>query len=333
MPTFPTLMDSLGQIAQTRTLARHGARRADVERALRDGELTRVRRGWFATAKADADQLRAVALGGRIGCVSALRRWGVWSGVGDTLHIQVAANAARLRREAGRSSSSTARGVWHPSIDPQLTATSEVRLAGVGEPTVHWNELTGTGGLDWIVSPGQALAQALLCQDDEHAIACMDSILRRGVLKRIEVERVVAALPHRIRGLLTELTPEADSGWESIFITRVRRGGYSVVAQPEVVGVGRLDGIIEDCVGFEVNGMEFHSGNEAVLRDTGRVLGAQGLGMMMLTVNPPHIHTHWKSTWATVVRVVEDAQALRALRHPRGVPLTDAELAHISGQN
>ena len=55
MPTFPTLMDSLGQIAQTRTLARHGARRADV-RALRDGELTRVRRGWFATAKADADR-------------------------------------------------------------------------------------------------------------------------------------------------------------------------------------------------------------------------------------------------------------------------------------
>ena len=187
--------------------------------------------------------------------------------------------------------------------------------------------------MDWIVSPGQALAQALLCQDDQHAIACMDSILRRGVLKRIEVERVVAALPHRIRGLLTELTPEADSGWESIFITRVRRGGYSVVAQPEVVGVGRLDGIIEDCVGFEVNGLEFHSGHAEVLRNTDRVLAAHNLGLPVLSVDPPHIHTHWASTWSTIVRVVEDTRALRALRHPRGIPLTDAELAHISGQN
>ncbi|TFV98735.1 hypothetical protein [Orlajensenia leifsoniae] len=106
-----------------------------------------------------------------------------------------------------------------------------------------------------------------------------------------------------------------------------------MIAQPEIHGIGHLDGIIEDCVGFEVNGLEFHGGNEAVLRDTGRVLGAQSLGMMMLTVNPPHIHTHWKSTWATVVRVVEDAIALRELRHSRGVPLSDAELAHISGRN
>ncbi|MEL4318763.1 hypothetical protein WJX64_07110 [Leifsonia sp. YIM 134122] len=293
----------------------------------------RVRRGWFATAKADADQLRTVALGGRIGCVSALRRWGVWSGLGDTLHIQVAANAARLRRDAGRSSTSTAQGVWHPSIDPRLTATREMRLAGAGEPIVHWNGLSGTGGLDWIVAPGQALAQALLCQNDEHAIACMDSVPRRGILKRHQEEQVVAELPHRIRGLTTELTPQADSGWESIFITRVRRGGYSVVAEPEIVGVGHLDGIIEDCVGFEVNGLEFHSGPADVLRDTDRVLAAQNLGLPMISVNPQHIHTHWPSTWSTVVRVVEDARALRELRWRQAVTPFETGPAHDSGQN
>lgn len=327
-------MDSLGQIAQTSTLSLHGLRREDIERALRAGQLTRVRRGWFATERADADQLRAVALGGRIGCVSALRRWGVWSGEGDRLHIHVATNAARLRRDAGKQAASTAAGVWHPSIDSRLTPEDGVRLARTGDPIVHWAAVGGDGGLDWIVSPHQALAQALLCQNDEHAIACLDSVIRRGVLKPTDVEHVVRGLPRRLHGLLSELTPNADSGWESIFITRVRRGGYSVIAQPEVYGVGRLDGIIEDCVGFEINGLEFHSSNDQILRDTERVLGAQSLGLAMLTINPPHIHTHWASTWSTVARVVEDARSLRDLRWRTTVTkLDDVLRPHNSGWN
>ncbi|MET0783521.1 MAG: hypothetical protein ABWY53_04275, partial [Leifsonia flava] len=296
------------------TLAAHGIRRADIATALNTGELRRLRRGWFATPIADVDQLRAVALGGRLGCVSALRRWGVWSGAGDDLHVTVPRSASHLSLDSDTERYSTRPALWHPSIDRRLTQGQSIRLASRTRPIVHWAEHPNPERrLDWIVSAHQALSQAVLCQDEENAIACLDSAIRHGVIRAKEARSILDALPARLHPLGRELTPTADSGWDSIAITRIRRGGFAVRSQAEIAGVGRLDGLIEDCVGLEVNGLGFHAGATAVQRDVNRVLVAQRLGIPTITVTPRHVSDDWPATWETIVRVVTDEM----LRHGR----------------
>lgn len=327
MPQILPLMTSLGQVAPARALARFGISRSELLRALNDGSLVRVRRGWFATAHADSDQLRAISLGGRIGCVSALRRWGVWSGSGDELHVQLAPNASRLRHASAVAIRTNQPGVWHPRAREKLRQGRTLRLATAGTPVLHWSELRGvTSGHarevgsvrspDWIVPPALALAQALLCQNEEHALACLDSSIQTHLFELPAVHELIAALPQRLHGLVEEITPQAESGWETIAIRRVRHGGYRVRPQVEIPGVGRYDALIEECVGLEVNGLEFHSGRDEVLRDTGRVLGAQLWGLPTISINPFHIEKDWPATWQAIVRIVERERALISLRVP-----------------
>lgn len=321
------LMTSLGHVAQARTLAHFGISRGELLRALGDGSLMRVRRGWFATTHADSDQLRTVSLGGRIGCVSALRRWGVWSGSGDALHVQLAPNASRLRHSSGAAIRTDRPGVWHPLAREKLKQGRALRLAAAGTPVLHWSglrnvasgharEIGSVRSPDWIVPPALALAQALLCQNEEHALACLDSSIQTHLFELPAVQELIAALPQRLHGLVEEITPQAESGWETISIRRVRRGGYRVGPQVEIPGVGRYDALVEECVGLEVNGLEFHSGRDEVLRDTGRVLGAQIWGLPTISITPFHIQNDWPATWQAIVRTVERERALISLRLP-----------------
>lgn len=327
MPPLFALMTSLGHVAQARTLAHFGVARSELLRALDGGSLSRVRRGWFATPCADSDQLRAVWLGGRIGCVSALRRWGVWSGSGDALHIQLAPNASRLRLADLGAAHADRPGVWHPFARQKLRQEQTLRLATAGEPALHWTALSDGASSyarsagsarspDWIVPPAVALAQALLCQNEEHALACLDSAIHTHLLDPAAVHELVARLPQRLHGLVEEITPQAESGWETITIRRVRHGGYRVRPQVEIPGVGRYDALIEECVGLEVNGLEFHSGGDEVLRDTGRVLGAQLWGLPTIALTPFHVQNDWPATWQAIVRTVEKERALIGSRLP-----------------
>ncbi|HEY9314515.1 MAG TPA: type IV toxin-antitoxin system AbiEi family antitoxin domain-containing protein, partial [Williamsia sp.] len=50
----------------------------DVRKRVREGSLIRLRPGWYATPSADAAVVEAVRKGGALGCVSALRRHGLW---------------------------------------------------------------------------------------------------------------------------------------------------------------------------------------------------------------------------------------------------------------
>ncbi|MCX7520889.1 hypothetical protein OSC27_01210 [Microbacterium sp. STN6] len=309
MPQLIDLMNSLGQVARGSTLARLGVTRGALSRALADSTLFRVRRGWFATGLADSDQLRALALGGRVGCVSALHRWGAWAGKGNRLHVQLAPNASRLSRERA----SALLGSLAPVPAPGARARSEgdpLQIRAPGMPVLHWSERGSAGReLDWLEPPQNALAQALRCQDAEHALACIDSVIHHHLLTPASVRSVVLALPRHLHPLLDEITPAAESGWETIFIRRVRAGGYRVRPQVVIPGLGRIDGIIEECVGFEVNGIAFHSGPAQVLRDTSRILAAQRWDLPMISVNPDHIDGDWPGTWDAIVRVVESARA------------------------
>src|SRR5690554_1281900 len=182
------IMSAQGQAARRSTLFRHGISRSEIEDALASGFLARPIRGWYVTRAADSDQLRAITAGARLGCVSALRRWGVWSGPANDLHLHCPPTASRLRLDKAQTVLGMQPVLPHPSVPPRRAVElNEIWRCAAGVPVVHWLANTSkSSALDWIVSPTDALTQAIHCQNEEHAVACIDSALHHRVVSAQE---------------------------------------------------------------------------------------------------------------------------------------------------
>jgi hypothetical protein len=204
----------------------------------------------YALPEADIDQRRAVIAGGRVGCVSALRRVGVWGGLDAALHIHVPSSASRLHLSEitmlGRS--------------PEIRRTDDAFWAEPGEPRVHWQRdhraahpAASSWADDWLADPMSALRQAVLCLDDEHAIAAIDSALRKKVIRSNDLGPLFRGLPRRLHRLKFEVDELADSGPESIVRVRMRRAGFVVEPQIRIPGSSELDLLINGVVGLDMS--------------------------------------------------------------------------------
>ncbi|MGW9631251.1 hypothetical protein ACWGST_11150 [Agromyces sp. NPDC055520] len=306
----------LGHVARVATLRNRGLTKTTLVSALAAGSVVQPRNGWVATVSADDDQLRAIAVGGRVGCLSALRRFGVWAGTDERLHLHVPRTASRLAPMTTVIETSND-GVWHPTV-PERRRRGTVRLASGSAPRVHWaREFAPARALDWIVSPQTALASAVRCMSAEHASAAIDSAIHERVLTRPEVDGVLASLPASCASLVDDVTGQPESGVESIFIRRLVREGFSVEPQFDLAGLGRYDGLIDECVRFEIDGRGFHSGSREFFADRDRTLVAQAFGMPLVRPSALHVLEDWPMVLAAVSRTVADA---RLVRGHRGLP-------------
>lgn len=159
-----------------------------------------------------------------------------------------------------------------------------------------------------------ALATAIRCLPGEHARAAIDSALHERVLSIREVDTMLGALPGTARRLLDEFTGMPESGVESLFVRRLVAAGYRIETQVEVPGVGRVDGRINGCVVFEIDGRAFHSSAQEFSRDRERTLVAQAYGVPVLRVSADQVLGDWPFVAAAVARVVADAESVRAVR-------------------
>ncbi|WP_140162915.1 type IV toxin-antitoxin system AbiEi family antitoxin domain-containing protein [Agreia sp. VKM Ac-1783] len=297
-----------GNVASRRTLLEARVDSADIDVACRSGRLERLRRGMYALPEADIDQRRAVLAGGRVGCVSALRRVGVWGGLDRALHIHVPASASRLHLDEiaalGRSA--------------EIRRTDKAFWAEPGRPRVHWQRANAptarSWAYDWLVDPMSALRQAVLCLDDEHAIAAIDSALRKKVVRDHDLESLFTSLPRRLQRMRLELDPAADSGPESIVRVRMRRAGFEVEPQASIPGSSDLDLLINGVVGLDIDSRAWHTGEEQTSWDYGKTLQSFAFGRPTLRILPHHIFDLWPSTLAAISRVVSDAEELHRLR-------------------
>ena len=80
----------VGGVARTRDLlGLAAATRGDLDRALRDGVLVRLRPGWVAVREVPAAVGTAITHGGALGCVSRLQLEGLWV-LGEHPRVHVA---------------------------------------------------------------------------------------------------------------------------------------------------------------------------------------------------------------------------------------------------
>ena len=231
-----------------------------IASAVGDGTLMRVRRGYYCRPALDVDTQQAVRVGGRLSCVSELRRRGVWTVEPAQVHLQIAPNAARLR-------------------DPQD------RMARLRDPRgccIHWQSLRDPAGADrGRVGIVDAMATALSCLPEREALAAWDSALHLKLLTAAQVRLIVGSLSGELRSLIRRADPASESGIETVVRDIAVQLGFRVRTQHSVRNVGRGDVLIEECVLVEADGGAYH-GAGVTSRDRRRDAGFVRSGLTTL---------------------------------------------------
>lgn len=191
-------------------LLRTGETDSSLRRYVREGRLSRLRAGWYATGTANPAAVEAVRRGGVLSCVSALTVHGFWVAPGyPNVHVRGLRDNrhAEFCRHRGRPLPTRA------AVDSVATA----------------------------------LACAADCMRGEDWIAAADSVLNKKGMEtedlRQALEGLISPPVHR---LLDKCDPRSESGTESLARVRLRASGYAVEVQPRICGrrrdlrIGRL---------------------------------------------------------------------------------------------
>lgn len=221
-------------VGTTRDLLHAGMSTASIERAVSRGDLTRLRRGWFALPTAHPTVAEAVAAGGVLSCASALAVHEVWvPPLVKKLHIRAGPYGIR-----GDVRGRFCRPFGRP--EPECGPVDDVRTA---------------------------FRHCLRCLDDESIIVVADSILYKEKLTEEELYAELAAAPQRIQELGRKIDGRAQSGTETMARLRLRRQKVRVEPQAKIPGVGAVDLLIGTCLILEFDSVLHHTGTENYAND------------------------------------------------------------------
>ena len=241
-------------LAPLRAFVRTGLSGPDMGRLRRLGCVLRPRIGWYLDPAAPPAAAVAVRVGGVLGCCSAAETYGIVvpEGLDGRHHVSLPPDATRLR-----SSADPTRRV-HAGEDPT------VRL--------HWEErIEPTRG--WRVSPADALLQLAHCTSVRWLTAAVDcarnATYGSPVIAATSLGLLRDALPaHRVAAV-DRGDPLAESAGETFIRLEVQDRRIPWRSQAWLTTKYRADGIVEEWLPVESDGLKHHSG-EAVARDRDR---------------------------------------------------------------
>lgn len=257
-----------GHVAERRQLVSAGVPGRGLGAALHRGDLIRVRRGWYATPAATAEQRVAVRIGGQLGGPSAAASYGLWvpSRPRD-VYVSLKPNASRLRPVPDG-----ARAVcfWSERVHPVPESTP------------------------WRVDVRDAIAQSFTVLPHDEGIALADSALHGRIIDRGDLEVLLSTVPATHRLHVTDFDHRAESGIESLVRRRLHRLGIACRIQVQVEGVGRVDLVIGDRLVIEVDGAEHHSGVQTFASDRRRDLELAARGYRVLRLSYRQVMVDWE---------------------------------------
>ena len=262
-----TVLITLGSIAHGTTLQAHGISRSRLSRAVREGDVERLRPGVFGTTTLHAEVRAATQHGGALTCSMALRRHGIWV-MNDDLqpHVWVGRRGRRFEHRGCRCRSHYFRG--------------EVPLGVVDVET--------------------ALIQLHHCEGDESFFASLESALNLRTLSRAGLLRIRRVLPASARWLVDLARTDAQSGLESLLRLRLHIIGIALSSQVRIPGVGRVDFVVGDRLIIEVDGKQNHASSERRHADMVRDAAASRLGYETLRFDYAQIVHDWPTVQAAI---------------------------------
>lgn len=240
--------------------------RVRLRRELLNAGFRLVRRGWYAQANASPAAIAAVSAGGALTCAQALPE-----------------------------------GVWQPHDRSGL----HVRFTRAGKRSPHIldHRLPGPpiAVLQAVDPPEHAVRCAIACLATADAIAVCDSVLRQSVLEPHQLKTILLNANRRGARLQAAIDPSAESGIESHLRVLLRSMHLPFRTQVMIRDVGRTDTLVGDRLVVEADGLEYHSGEQA-MNDRRRDMVLHQLGFTVLRF----------SYWQIVAQADEVKATIRA---------------------
>lgn len=274
----------LGGVARTRDLrSLAGATRRDLDRAVHDGMLVRLRPGWFALPEVEPAVATAIRHGGALGCVSRANLEGLWI-LGDHARIHVAMRPNGRAREHAECSC-----------------------------VVHWNDVPHSAGRVTLVD---ALTQVLGCLGVEEFFVALESAMRKRRITRAGLAELRVRLPLDRRWLADFARWDADSGLESVLRLRLRAHGVELASQVAVPGVGLVDFVLGDRLILEVDGRQNHEAAPKRHKDLVRDAVAAAHGFDTLRFDYAMVVHEWELVEAAILAKLARCSHVTARRRP-----------------
>lgn len=256
-------------ILTSRQLTHAGWSQWQIEVAVRTGELTRVRPGWFAQSLHDAAALTAVKAGGSVSCFSALSLHGVWVPEGKGQHVRLPKHRRRKLRVR--------------------------RCSPFGEqPAV-------TSAVDELET---ALRCVLRCGSREEIVVVLDSILHEGLATRDELEAWMSEAPARVTALLEVADGRSESGSESMVRFRLCSSQIATRIQVWVAEGIRVDLLIGERLIVECDSRAHHTDSSAYESDRRRDRLLSANGFIVLRLSYRQIHDEWLQIEQDILAIV-----------------------------
>ena len=257
-------------IAQT-VLSRHdllelGYQPKQITRDVRAGVLIRLRRDHYVVRGAHESVARAVRVGGRLTCISAIALASpeVFVLREDRIHVQVHRRSSRLRMPDDQ------RVRW------LRTEAHDIRL--------HWSEVFDDFPHTSTVSLAAAVREMARCLPGREVVATVDSLLHLGVMTMEQIREAFAGLPSRCVALLEQVDPRAESGPETFMRLLLRDLGACFDLQVVISGVGRVDFLVDGFLIIECDSRAHHEGWAKQRDDRRRDLATAQRGYVTLRV-------------------------------------------------
>lgn len=223
-----------GQIAHTQDVIHAGASKYAIRGAVRSGLVTRVRRDWLALPDCDPLLRLAASAGGRLTCLTAAKRIGLWTVADNVTHLAVSPHANSLVLPTG--------------VKP------------------HWATGPVSTNRRKLVDPFEnVLVRVAECQPFETAVVVLDSALRLRKISAGHLQRI-ASKSTRFASAREAASEFSDSGIESIPRLRLARIGI-VVRQQVIIDDHPVDGLIGDRLVLQIDGYGPHSNADQRRRD------------------------------------------------------------------
>ena len=250
-------------VASREQLLAAGASGRLLSTAVKGGYLVRARRDHYVLPGTSANLIRAVRIGGRLACVSALEQANVFALDASWPHVSLDPDASRLRSPNNRfvalhdQNRDGAELHWSPLFDPDRATAHSVGLP-------------------------DALAQSLRCQEPRFALASLDNALHHGLVTAGDISEVFAHSPQRLQYLKPLVNRRVEAGQETVLGWIIREAGLRYEVQVTFPGIGRVDTLVEGCLVVEADSRLAHDGWSLHVVDRNRDVDLARLGLMSL---------------------------------------------------
>lgn len=257
-------------------LAEQGIDRGELRELVASGRLRKVKRGWFADPFTPDDAIRALELGGRLGCLSACRAHGLWTPPQTDLHVMLNPGAPV------------------PTLPP---------------PGVRFHRLVAACSTA-VASVDASIGHVLHRHDIETGLVVLESGVNSGLVHEADARQLLSTVPLREPRKAHHFSPLAQSGSETRLRLFFQGLGVPVRPQAFIAGVGHVDLLVGRSWIVEADSAAHHSAPRDVAVDCDRDLVARELGYARDRLSYEQIWLTWDRTKASLAATVRTRRHL-----------------------